>query len=566
MHKLLKRQLVRQFGSLDEVPAQIASFVSAVNDAYEGFDQDRVLYERSLDLTSAELLEKNRLLQQESEETRQILAGIPDGLAVARNGRYLFVNPQWAASLGYEPGELAGVAALDLVLPADHPVMVRRTQSAEQTGTNGVDEIRFRTKSGGTVLLELSPARRIRYEGDVAYLTGSRDVTNRKQDEQRTLHAARMASMGALTAGIAHELNNPLSFVISNLGFVAAQATKLDARDPVFEDMKSAIADAQEGAERVRVIVQDLKAFSRADSEGNGPVSLRRVVESATKLAMNEIRPKAKLMVALGADVEAEGNEAKLGQVILNLLVNAAQAIPDGSSADNEIRVGIRQEGERVCIEVSDTGSGMPAEIQAKIFEPFFTTKPVGVGTGLGLAICHGIVSAMNGQIELESEVGKGTTFRIWLSASTHEQRETSTQAVTTSSGARILVLDDEPLVGSSIRRALSGHLVTFVRTGAEALHMLRAGREFDLILCDLMMPEMNGMEFFEALLPREKDRTAFITGGAFTEETSRFLASVTNAKIAKPFTSQGLQSEVAQLLQRAHGCEPPCDHSGCRG
>lgn len=551
MHKLLRRQLLRQFGADKPISEDLRSFIAAVDEAYNSFDQDRILHERSLELTSEELLAKNRLLQREGEDTRQIIARSQEGLAVARTGRYVFVNPKWASYLGYDdPTELAGRHAEDVVFPDDLPIMLRRIRLAVQTGTNGVDEVRFLTKSGGTVLLELSPAQLIRFEGEPAYLISARDVTNRKRDEQRTLHAARMASMGALTAGIAHELNNPLSFVMSNLAFAVHDLERLAGADPDFDEVKAALSDAREGADRVRVIVQDLKAFSRSDSESVGPVSLRRVVSSAAKLAMTEIRAKAKLVLEIGTDAAAEGNEAKLGQVVVNLLVNAAQAIPDGAESENEVRVRTSQQGDRVCIEVSDTGGGIPEEIQAKIFEPFFTTKPIGVGTGLGLAICHGIVAGMNGRIEVESAPGKGTTFRVWLRVSAAaEERSTIAHAAAPSKRGRVLVVDDEPKVGASIQRALAGHEVVYVSNGAEALAKLSAGERFDAVLCDLMMPGMSGRELFEQFPSRLRGRTAFVTGGAVTESARDFLARVPNRKIAKPFTSEDLQLVVADLV-----------------
>lgn len=550
MHKLLRRQLSRQLGADKPIPDDLRNFIAAVDDAYKSFDQDRILHERSLELTSEELLAKNRLLQREGEDTRQIIARSQEGLAVAREGRYVFVNPKWASSLGYDDATaLAGLPAEDVVFPEDLPIMLERIRRAEQTGTNRTDEVRFVTKSGGTVLLELSPGQLIHFEGEPAYLMSARDVTNRKRDEQRMLHTARMASMGTLTAGIAHELNNPLSFMMSNLAFVVSEIERLAGADPGFDEVKAALSDAREGADRVREIVQGLKAFSRSDSESAGPVSLRRVVSSAAKLAMNEIRPKAKFVLEIGTDAAAEGNEAKLGQVIVNLLVNAAQAIPEGSESENEVRVRTRQQGDRVCIEVSDTGGGIPEEIQAKIFEPFFTTKPIGVGTGLGLAICHGIVAAMNGRIEVESAPGKGTTFRVWLQVSAAEERSTLAQAAVSSKRGRILVVDDEPKVGVSIQRALTGHEVVYLSSGAEAMAKLAAGERFDVLLCDVMMPGMSGMELFERLPPHMKARTAFVTGGAFTASARDFLTRVANRKIAKPFTSDDLQSAVAELL-----------------
>jgi signal transduction histidine kinase len=176
------------------------------------------------------------------------------------------------------------------------------------------------------------------------------------------------------------------------------------------------LREAREGAERVRHIVRDLKVFSRGDTEERTAVDPRRVMDSCANMARGEIRHRARLVKRYAETPRVSANEARLGQVLLNLLVNATHAIPEGAPDENEIRVatGVDAEG-RVMMEVEDTGSGIPDDVKAHIFEPFFTTKTGGAGTGLGLSICQSIVTALGGEITVESEVGRGTTFRVFL-------------------------------------------------------------------------------------------------------------------------------------------------------
>jgi PAS domain S-box-containing protein len=246
------------------------------------------------------------------------------------------------------------------------------------------------------------------------------DVTERKQVEVRLMLASRMASIGTLAAGMAHEINNPLAYVLLNLELVAEQILEIsrDAPSGRMRELGTLVAEAREGGERVRKIVGDLKTFSRVDDACSALLDVRRVLEVAATMANNEIRHRARLVKELGEVPLVEGDEARLGQVFINLLVNAAQAIPEGGADANEIRVATRTDGAgRAVVEVRDTGPGMSHEVQARIFDPFFTTKPIGVGTGLGLSICHGIVTALGGEITVQSELGKGAMFQVVLPA-----------------------------------------------------------------------------------------------------------------------------------------------------
>jgi CheY-like chemotaxis protein len=274
-------------------------------------------------------------------------------------------------------------------------------------------------------------------------------------------------------------------------------------------------------------------------------------------MAWNEIRHRARLVKAYGPVPPVEGSESRLGQVVLNLLVNAAHAITEGSAEQNEIRVTTSTDAEgRAVLEVRDTGGGIAPGARQRIFDPFFTTKEIGVGTGLGLSICHGIVSAMGGTIAVDSQPGAGSLFRVVLppASAAPPASRFAAPAAAPPRRCRILVVDDEPLIAAMLRRTLApDHEVVAAESGREALHRLVDDRErFDLVLCDLMMPEMTGMEVHAALArsaPDEAERLVFVTGGAFTPRAQAFLAGVPNRCIDKPIDVLQLRALVQGLF-----------------
>ena len=251
------------------------------------------------------------------------------------------------------------------------------------------------------------------------------DITDWKELQERAIRAERMASLGTLAGGVAHEINNPLSYILSNLRFLTDELAAIGVGEPGRLAEASKVAgEALAGAERVRQIVQDLLVFARP-SNVRGAVDLHGVLDLAVNVASSAIRSRACVVKDYGPVPPVFGDESRLGQVALNLLVNAAQAIPEGMPDRNQIRISTRQDPSgRVLLEIRDTGQGIAPEVRGRMFEPFFTTKPVGVGTGLGLSVCHGIVSSLGGEIAVESEVGKGTALRVWLPASAPDPRE----------------------------------------------------------------------------------------------------------------------------------------------
>jgi nitrogen-specific signal transduction histidine kinase len=385
----------------------------------------------------------------------------------------------------------------------------------------------------------------------------------------------RMASVGTLAAGVAHEINNPLAALMANVDFSAHLVSKLaqEARAQTSEvegkvttgvwrsmqlsELEESLRDAKECADRVRNIVRDLKIFSRSEEDKTNAVDVRSILESSLRMAWNEIRHRARLVKEYSNVPPVEGNEGRLGQVFLNLIMNAAQAIPEGQAHKNEIRVITKQNNHgQVVIEIHDTGPGIPENIISRIFDPFFTTKPIGEGTGLGLAICHRIVTSLGGQLTVESQVGKGTVFRAILPIAKSDIVELLPKScvVLPDKRGRLLIVDDEVSLGKVLKRALSQeHEVIVVTNARDALKLVSQGDSFDVIFCDLMMPEMTGMDLYTELLqlaPKQAEKMIFMTGGVFTNRARAFLEQVQNPRLEKPFDMSNLKALVYTMLR----------------
>jgi signal transduction histidine kinase len=240
------------------------------------------------------------------------------------------------------------------------------------------------------------------------------DANERHRRQATLVETERLASLGTLAAGVAHEINNPLTYVLANLELCARLLANV-APGPELAQLHHALAQGRDGCERIRRIVRDLRLFSHPSEESEHGVDVRQVLDSAVNMVAAEIRSRARLTKDYGPVPTINANSTRLGQIFLNLVLNAAQAIREGAPDRNEIRLVARAEEGVITVEVHDTGEGIPSEILGKIFDPFFTTKPVGVGTGLGLSISHRLVTAMGGELTVESEPGARTTFRVRL-------------------------------------------------------------------------------------------------------------------------------------------------------
>ena len=481
---------------------------------------------------------------------RTLIDQAPDSIAVHRDGRFVYVNPAMVRRLGYESeADLVGQPVSMTVHPDDREVVAERIRTMMVTSELAPPkETHLLCRDGSTVHAEVA-AMPLEYEGQPATVVIGRDLTERRQLTAKLMEMDRMIAIGTLAAGVGHEINNPLSYVIGNLDLLA------EARPGVAgfaagrpDELVRLLDDAREGAARIRDIVRDLKTFSRAGTEDRAPLDVRRLLELSIKLTHNEIRHRARLVEDYGDVPAVEANEARLAQVFVNLLVNAAQAIPEGAADANAIHVRTRTDGDRVIVEVEDTGGGIPEEHLGRLFDPFFTTKPADQGTGLGLAICRETVASLGGEIAVDSQVGRGTTFRITLPATRATERVDPAPLLAAAGAAsrrgRILVVDDEPMLAETMRRALSAnHDVVALTSARAAMDLLSSNERFDIFFCDLMMPEMTGMELYARVLeamPEQAGKMIFLTGGAFTPRATRV-----PRRRAEPAHRQALRPEA---------------------
>ena len=508
-------------------------------------------------LAGARSLERLAALEDSDDRWRALSEATFEGVVVHERGLVVLANAAAERMFGVGPGGLEGRALLDFVAPESHDLVRAKVTAGDPGPYEGLG-----LRSDGTVFPTEVQARTVVRHGQPCRMIAVRDLTLRKQVEATLAASDRLASLGQLAAGVAHEINNPLAYVMLNLEALERHLRSGAPREPALEaPIAEAVREARAGAGRVQQIVRDLRSFSRApEDEAIGPVDLERAVRFAASIAGGEVRSRARLEIDVAGAPRPLGDDTRIGQVLLNLLLNAAQAIPAGAPESHVIRVTARGHAEgRVVIEVSDDGAGVSESVRQRLFEPFVTTKPAGAGTGLGLYVCRGIVERLGGSIDVESELGRGAKFRVILPAETDATASAKTSAsgaraaTATTSKPRVLVIDDEALLRRAFVRALSrDHDVQALATATEASVLLDRGERFDVILCDLALPDMNGMELHamaSARWPDQADRMVFVSGGATLPGTTEFLARVPNARLQKPCSLDVLTRAVKTEL-----------------
>jgi two-component system cell cycle sensor histidine kinase/response regulator CckA len=390
-----------------------------------------------------------------------------------------------------------------------------------------------------------------------------RDVSESRRLERRLEFAERLASLGTLAAGVAHELNNPLSFVVANVDFALKELKRAEpqlASLPWLDDVLHALAEAQIGVDRVTQIVSELRSFARPATVPFGRIDVNRLLSSSLDMVAHQLG-RVRVTTTYTTIPAVLANETRLGQVFMNLLVNAGQAVTAGGAiGEIYIRTGVTDDGQ-IVIEVRDDGCGMAPDVLKRIFDPFFTTKEPGRGTGLGLAVCHGVVTSLGGDIEVKSKVGEGTQFFVTLPPAPPEATSTLVpEAPLTGAAARVLVVDDEPLVRNTLSRMLArDYRITVAHDAQDALAMISRGDRFDVILSDVSMSGMTGIELHDALQLTHGDqalRMVFLSGGAFSGETIDFLRNMSHRHLEKPFALSQLRALIQEQLERLGRCQ----------
>lgn len=469
------------------------------------------------------------------------------------------LSPEWqrrVADLGVSAESTAALRTI--VHPDDLPAVDAAVERHLAGETRAFEqELRIRALGGGWgwvlvrgAVLERAPGGGPRRVSGIVT-----DIDARKRMDERLRVADRLSTVGTLAAGVAHEINNPLAYVLGNLEYL------LTATDPTvgplagdrLSQARRAVAEAIDGAERVRAIVADLKLFSVIDDDSRHRIDVMGVVDASLRMVQSQLRLRAGVERALMPVPRVLGSEGRLGQAVVSLLVNAAQAMPAGRPVhENRVRVALDTDvGGTVILTVEDNGVGMRPEVLRRIFDPFFTTRPVGEAMGLGLSMAHAIVTGMGGRIEVESRVGVGSTFRILLPSARGETRPTPLPALPT-----VLVVDDEPLIVSVIEGFLAGrYRVVGVATAREALARARGRDRIHAVIADLGLPGEDGAALYaelERLDPRLAARTGFTTGGATTAEALAFLERMAGRVLEKPFDRAALLALVDTLMDRA--------------
>lgn len=489
-------------------------------------------------------------------------------IAVNKTGEITFMNAAAESITGYVQKDVEGKKLIDVM-----PLINEKTRELVQTPVIRIlKEKKILNLPANTSLITQQSERPIEKStaiiDDAGDLSGAVIVFRSEEgDRERLSHqvamADRLTSLGTLVSGVAHEINNPLGVIVANATFVTDELEKNGiTSEASLKEMVESMKDIQLASERIRKIVSDLKFFSQPQTEVLKPVDIHELLEWALRLTNNQVRHCGHLKKNFNSKSTVSCSELRLGQVFVNIIVNATQSMDANEFENNQLEVSTFDLNDYVVIDIKDTGCGMSPQVIKRIFDPFFTTKPAGVGTGLGLSISRGIVNSMEGSIEVSSVVGKGSAFRIQLPRSVDQhigsESEKSTHLKVRRS--KVLVVDDEPLLLKLIYRTLSDeHDVVVKESSLEALHFIRTNPNFDIILCDLMMPEMNGMELFDKVtdyFPEMSRRFAFMTGGAFTDAANRFITNLENKKLDKPFTPASLKIFVKQfLLEEVDAC-----------
>jgi PAS domain S-box-containing protein len=503
-------------------------------------------------------------LRESEERFRSVVHGAPDGVAILRGPTILYLNPRGARMLGLaQPEDGYGRPITDFMVPEDQVLASQRIGDLVRTGkpADAPREYRSRSLDGRELSVEISSIL-IDFDGGKAVLAFARDVTERKALQTRLAQADRLAALGMLSAGVAHEINNPLAYVLLNLELLSRDIQKGGELDR--HALLGRVQEARHGGERVATIVRDLKTFAREDQPVHWPVHVEAVLDAALNVVGTQIAERGRVVRNYGKLSLVEGIAARLEQVFVNLLTNAAQALPEGQRDRHEVTLSAREDPDFVYVSVRDTGVGMSEEIQRRIFDPFFTTKPAGVGTGLGLPICQGIVTAHGGSLDVVTAPGAGSTFTVKLRRFTGVVGELPPETVVPkSTRGRLLIVDDDMAVGRTLRLALQeDHDVIVVGSGADALTTLRAagdGKRFDAILCDLLMPVMTGAELFAIVrseLPEAAQRFIFMSGGYWASSESSPTGS--QPVLEKPFNLEQVRRVLLEVVGRSQSQKPP--------
>lgn len=549
--------------SVDTLRAGAFEFVSKPADtcdlrkAIANAAQLRAFREQKIKIEKRNRTERHQLatlLAERSEQMQAVFENVPAMLyriACTSLGdrRLKFVSPNCRQVIGRDEQDL--LRRSDPFLELVHPEDAERFRKTQARADSFRDQFRFEGRfvlpSGKVRWFDCLAQPVVQGSGDIFWDGVMLDVTDRNELQSEAVLTDRLATVGTLAASVAHEVNNPLSYVSDS---IRALREALASSSPALLQL---VSEATDGLKRIESTVRDLRTFARSSDVRSGPVNVSQVLDASIRLASNEIRHRAQLIREYDKTLSVKAAESDLGQVFLNLLIASSHTLPVGNATLYTITARITREDSRVRIEVEDNGRGMSDMALRSSFDPFPSKQPS--RAGVGLYVSQRIVAAMGGQISVSRAPEGGNRFAVVLPIALTGD-ETPVQArpgprLVPDKPARILVVDDEDLVVTALVRALDGHQVTCARSGREAIQLLETSGPFDLILCDVMMPDMTGSDVYVAARqfePGGERRIVFITGGAFTDEAHNFLMHVPNRRLEKPFSRDCIRELVANL------------------
>ncbi len=495
-------------------------------------------------------------VQRSEKRFEHLLESLDESVWIVKGHVVVYANPAAARLIGIDRRELVGMDVGDLCIPEDMAGLHDRLDRTARGERDQPHEYRALTRDGRRIVIELSSVT-VEHDGELAVLSFGRDVSERKRAEVGLLQADRLAALGLLAGGMAHALNNPLTYVMLNLDHLTRFLPAIPGDAALMADVTERLTDAREGAERMAAVVKRMRTFSRADETETRSVDLRSVLESVIELVGHEVHHRGRLATRFEDVPPIQANESRVEQICLGLLIFAARMLPDDGRATREVRLSLHlDEKHQAVIEVICDGCQLSPEEIDRLFDPF-AAHDEARSAGFGLSVCKSLVDQLGGHISAESLPGTGLALRAALPCirsqpvveSVPPSNHVSSSPPSATGRARVLVVDDDPGVGRALRLMLEDeHDVVCFEKPREALRALLQDAGYDLVFCDVMMPELSGMDIYQVLRfnrPGYESRIVFMTGGAFTAPAKRFLSHVPNQRLEKPFNLKMLRRLV---------------------